>query len=224
MLYTGREVFLHLFKRWRFFNIIDANHMPAELGGLPPLRLVVHASAALLERGDIVETVRAALAESGMAPERLLLGIQTPATRADRDRTAATVDALAGLGVRLVLDDFGSGDLHPSMVLEQPVGTVRLSAGDGGASDRSGAILGSGLIGFARGAGLDVIVDAVADPVDALAWRHRGADLLIGPAFAAPVAAEDVATTLDLLAFRRRSGTLFPDPAVPSGPGGPSGA
>ena len=96
------------------------------------------------------------------------------------------------------------------------VNTERLSAPDSGSRRKGDGVIGSGLIGFAHGAGLDVIVDAVADPADAAdatAWRDRGADHLIGPAFANAVAAEDVPATLDLLAFRRRSGTLFADRA-----------
>ena len=50
-----------------------------------------------------------ALAQSGLAPQRLELEITESALLADTAATAATLHALRRFGVRIALDDFGTG-------------------------------------------------------------------------------------------------------------------
>ena len=74
-----------------------------------PLRVAVNLSALQFTRGGLVDTVRLALARSGLPGERLELEITESLLLDDRERTLSTLTELRRLGVRIAMDDFGSG-------------------------------------------------------------------------------------------------------------------
>lgn len=78
------------------------------------LRVAVNVSPVQFAQDDLVERVRRALADTGLAPERLELEI-TEATllydegKQEPGHVVATLERLKALGVRIVMDDFGTG-------------------------------------------------------------------------------------------------------------------
>lgn len=74
-----------------------------------PLQVAVNVSARHLTDAHIVETVRAALAETGLSAERLCAEVTETAVFADVPAAAEHLRALAALGVKISLDDFGTG-------------------------------------------------------------------------------------------------------------------
>jgi diguanylate cyclase (GGDEF)-like protein/PAS domain S-box-containing protein len=95
------------------------------LGPLAPRRLAVNLSRAQLQRGAMVEDVRAALQDNGMAPAQLQLEI-TESLAAQDERVQATLRELKGLGVMLALDDFGTGYSSLACLHQLPVDTVKI--------------------------------------------------------------------------------------------------
>ncbi len=75
----------------------------------PPYRISVNVSAVQLCDPGFVETVRATLASSGLAPARLELEMTETAVFNDRDQVLRTLTDLKAMGVGLALDDFGVG-------------------------------------------------------------------------------------------------------------------
>jgi len=69
----------------------------------------VNLSAVQFSGGKLVETVRAALAGSGLAPERLELEITESVLLQESADTLKTLHQLRDLGVRIAMDDFGTG-------------------------------------------------------------------------------------------------------------------
>jgi EAL domain-containing protein (putative c-di-GMP-specific phosphodiesterase class I) len=74
-----------------------------------PLQLAVNLSPIQFHQADLVELVRATLAETGLDPNRLELEITEGVLIDDYERAIAILTALKSLGVRIVLDDFGTG-------------------------------------------------------------------------------------------------------------------
>jgi diguanylate cyclase (GGDEF)-like protein len=72
------------------------------------LRLAVNLAPSQLEPG-LADSVTIALGATGLAPERLELELREEALVGDDAAARDALAALQGLGVRLVLDDFGSG-------------------------------------------------------------------------------------------------------------------
>lgn len=94
--------------------------------GDEPLRVAVNVSSHQLRSGSLVENVRAALAESGLPPQRLELEITESAFVDDLGAAAETLAALRRMGVRIALDDFGTGFSSLSYLRKLPVQVVKI--------------------------------------------------------------------------------------------------
>ena len=75
----------------------------------PPLTVSVNLSARQLADPGLVKMVTAALADVGLAPDRLCLEVTESTLAADAEAASSTVLRLKALGVRLAIDDFGTG-------------------------------------------------------------------------------------------------------------------
>ncbi len=73
------------------------------------LRLAVNLSPDQFRNGDVVESVVAALADSGLAPHRLELEITESLLLQNEESTLRTLHRLKSLGVSIAMDDFGTG-------------------------------------------------------------------------------------------------------------------
>ncbi len=74
-----------------------------------PLRIAVNLSPRQLHRPDLPALVLEVLTTTGLAPERLELEITETALFDDFDRALEGLRRLKGLGVRIAMDDFGTG-------------------------------------------------------------------------------------------------------------------
>ncbi|HET7525431.1 MAG TPA: EAL domain-containing protein, partial [Burkholderiaceae bacterium] len=74
-----------------------------------PLMVAVNLSAAQFRNDDLPGTVTDALADAGLAPERLEVEITESLLMVDTDRVVRALHALSALGVRIAMDDFGTG-------------------------------------------------------------------------------------------------------------------
>ena len=77
--------------------------------GVAGLELSCNVAPRQLLHGRVFDDVRAALAVSGVAPERLTLEITENAMVGDSESAIAKLDQLKGLGVQVAIDDFGMG-------------------------------------------------------------------------------------------------------------------
>jgi len=81
-----------------------------EAAGWPDkLRIAVNLSPAQFRGGELQGAVARALGASGLAPQRLELEVTESVMMQDREVAFATLRRLRELGVRIALDDFGSG-------------------------------------------------------------------------------------------------------------------
>jgi diguanylate cyclase (GGDEF)-like protein/PAS domain S-box-containing protein len=74
-----------------------------------PIWVAVNLSPVQFRDGALLDTVVAALRESGLPPHRLELEITETALLRDDEATLLVLRALRALGVRIALDDFGTG-------------------------------------------------------------------------------------------------------------------
>ena len=91
-----------------------------------PLQISVNVSAKQIIDPSFVSTVLSALRESGLAPWLLELEFTETAVSANSDRAAAVVSELRALGVRIAVDDFGTGYNSLEMLRHYAVDTLKL--------------------------------------------------------------------------------------------------
>jgi diguanylate cyclase (GGDEF)-like protein len=103
----------------------QAAQWTVDYGPAAPSRLNVNVSAAQLYEPGFATEVAAALADSGLPPHRLTLEI-TETMAATLVGSVPHLAALRGLGVRISLDDFGTGQSSLSLLQTCPADELKL--------------------------------------------------------------------------------------------------
>ena len=94
--------------------------------GLIDCPVAVNVSGVQFQRQNFVELVAAALGESGLKPQLLELELTESVMMAPNARTDETIRRLRELGVRLSIDDFGTGFSSLSYLKRLPVEKVKI--------------------------------------------------------------------------------------------------
>ena len=167
--------------------------------GYDGLSLAVNISAVQFWRGDLLETVAAAIRESGIAPGKLELEITETVMMEFPDIVAEKISALKRLGVRIALDDFGTGYSSLSYLNRFAVDTLKVDRSFIQAipHDRSVCVMVSAIVNLARSLGLTVVVEGT-ETEEQVAWLSRlGPIEAQGFLFSRAVPADGVQALLD---------------------------
>ncbi|MEO8586043.1 MAG: EAL domain-containing protein [Acidobacteriota bacterium] len=132
-------------------------------GAEGPWFVAVNLSARQFQRGDLVGTVESALASSGLPANRLELEITESVATGDIQEAIATLRRLREMGVRVVLDDFGTGHWSLAYLKSLPLDAIKIDRTfvaeiPGSAADAS---LVMAILEMARGLSLRVIAEGV---------------------------------------------------------------
>ena len=90
------------------------------------IRIAVNLSPVQFRSRGLVQAVIAALAHSGLAPQRLELEITESVLLAETESNLATLHQLRGLGVRISMDDFGTGYSSLSYLRAFPFDKIKI--------------------------------------------------------------------------------------------------
>ncbi|GIZ50439.1 putative bifunctional diguanylate cyclase/phosphodiesterase [Noviherbaspirillum aridicola] len=94
--------------------------------GLPRMSMAVNLSPAQFAHERLVNDIADALAQTGLAPELLEIEITEAMVFHDPARAAATLRAVKALGVKLAIEDFGTGYATLGQLREFPVDTLKV--------------------------------------------------------------------------------------------------
>jgi len=123
----------------------------------------VNLSAKDFRNQDIIQQVRLALKNSGLAPQRLELEVTETALLDDKALTASYIEELKTIGVRIALDDFGTGYSSLSYLHRLPLNKVKIDRSfvlDLGYNNRSLELL-KNVVTLCRALGLSVTIEGV---------------------------------------------------------------
>jgi diguanylate cyclase (GGDEF)-like protein/PAS domain S-box-containing protein len=175
--------------------------------GLPPMRMAVNLSARQFQRRDLLDTVAAALAETGLAPEYLQLEITEGAAMQDVDQTLAILRELREAGVQLSIDDFGTGHSSLSYLKRFPIDVVKIDQSfvQDLTLDPNDAAIASTIIVMAHNLGLKVIAEGVETAEQLAFLRERDCDEMQGFLFSRAAPAPELDQMLRRNGRRSRS-------------------
>jgi diguanylate cyclase (GGDEF)-like protein/PAS domain S-box-containing protein len=128
-----------------------------------PLQIAVNLSPAQFMHGDVVNLVHSILLESGLAPGRLELEITEGVLIEDFDRGVALLRRLKALGVRISMDDFGSGYSSLSYLQAFPFDKIKIDRAfviNLGRNPQSAAII-RAVIGLGHGLEMSIVAEGV---------------------------------------------------------------
>ncbi|MGY2050275.1 putative bifunctional diguanylate cyclase/phosphodiesterase [Methylobacterium sp. JK268] len=130
------------------------------------LRIAVNVSPLQVRGGGFAPILEETLLRTGLAPQRLELEITESVLLVGEDRTRAELDRWKALGVRVALDDFGSGYSSLSYLGAFPIDKIKIDRTfigrfDPAAPDAApGAIL-NAIINLGRALGLTVTAEGI---------------------------------------------------------------
>lgn len=174
----------------------EAAHLQRLPGASPELTVSVNLSPRQLEDPGLVDDVAHALAESGIAPSTLVLELTESELTADLAAAAPLLFRLKALGVRLALDDIGTGYSRWSYLRSFPVDILKLDRELIASDDSADARLTRALLGLGRELELATVAEGIERPEQLDELRRMGCDIGQGYLFARPMDASQLAWEL----------------------------
>jgi diguanylate cyclase (GGDEF)-like protein len=170
-----------------------------EAKGWPDLYVAVNLSPVQVRDHAIVDLVRSALADSGVPPERLMLEITEGVLIDNPDEMVKRIGDLHALGVRIALDDFGSGYSNLGYLQRFPLDKLKIDRSFVIALGNSanGGVIIQAIVALGRALGLTVVVEGVETEQQRVLLRLAGCDEMQGFLFARPAPAKAIDRLLE---------------------------
>ena len=158
------------------------------------MRLSVNISAVQFRRGDLAQTVRMVLEESGFDPSMLCLELTESLLMADTAHAQEKLEELRSLGLALSLDDFGTGYSSLSYLSRLPVQELKVDQSfirrlHHAATD---AAVVNTIIAMGQELGLELVAEGVETEEQRNHLSGRGCTSMQGFLFSKPLPAADL--------------------------------
>jgi diguanylate cyclase len=158
-----------------------------------PVPVAVNLAAPVLARDGIVDLVAELLTQHRLPPHRLIVEVTESAVMTQPERSADRLRRLRSLGVRVAMDDFGTGYTSLALLTRLPLDELKLDRSFVERIDEppSRAIV-DAVARMAKGLRLTLVAEGVEDRRTAEILAGAGFDLLQGYHFGRPMPADRV--------------------------------
>ena len=155
----------------------------------PPLMLAVNLSTRQLREPGLVETFRRIIEETGIDPTGVCLELTETVLMEDPDLYLQPLLDLKALGLRLAVDDFGTGHASLSYLKRFPFDILKIDRSfvRGLGRDAADRAIVRGVIDMAHALDLQVVAEGIEDREHLVQLRALGCDLAQGYHFARPL-------------------------------------
>ncbi len=179
--------------------------------GFAPLRIGVNLSLRQFQQSNLVETVSRILTGSQLEPQYLELELTESMLMENAEQTIETLLRLRNLGVKISIDDFGSGYSSLSHLKNLPIDTLKIDRAfvTDVAVNASDTAIVKTIITLARNLGLKTIAEGVETEAQSALLSDLGCDEMQGYLFSKPLPADA------LESFLSRRFEMFGQPAAP---------
>jgi sensor c-di-GMP phosphodiesterase-like protein len=174
---------------------IDA---PKILGRIPNGFVSVNLSSSDLHSRDIIGSLRRLLSETGLEPSQLVLEA-TEHSFVDPKMALEIVREIRSLGIRVGIDDFGTGFSSLSYLTNLPMDFLKIDRAfvETVGSDSATSEVALHIVQMASSLKMDIIAEGVETEDQAAFFRDRGVRYAQGWLFARAMPADQVVTFLD---------------------------
>ncbi|HSW12670.1 MAG TPA: bifunctional diguanylate cyclase/phosphodiesterase [Solimonas sp.] len=150
--------------------------------GMAALSVAVNVSPRQFDESNLAERVRASLRETQFPPEQLQLEITENMLIRDPDTARDTINSLATMGVRVYIDDFGTGHSSISYLRKLPVAGIKIDQSfvSGLPHDESSTNITRTIIGLAQNMRLEIVAEGVETAEQARFLSDHGVQHLQG--------------------------------------------
>ena len=182
--------------------------------GLQPHHVSINVSPLQLARGDFAETIACALRSTGVRPELLEFELTEGVLMSGVADTARQIAEMSKIGVRLSVDDFGTGFSCLSYLHKLPLHTLKIDRDFVSrlldSNDDTRCIV-EAILTLARNLGLQTVAEGVENDEQLALLRAAGCDLIQGFLFSRPLTASDAERLLEA-DMRSRAGAAAGEP------------
>jgi diguanylate cyclase (GGDEF)-like protein/PAS domain S-box-containing protein len=156
--------------------------------------VAVNISALTLHDAGFPEFVRTCLHETGVGAQYLIVEMTESAAMRNIDRTCGVLREIRDAGVRVALDDFGSGQTALKHLKELPIDYVKIdrafTEGIGSDSRDEGVV--RAIVALSEGLGVPVVAEGISNVAQLLWLRQIGCTMAQGFAIGRPCAPNEV--------------------------------
>jgi diguanylate cyclase (GGDEF)-like protein len=166
--------------------------------GLKPITMAVNLSLGQFMDANLVEVVQNALERTGLSPKYLELEITESIAAQDSQNIARTMDRLKALGVRIAIDDFGSGYSSLDRFKALPVDKLKIAmrfVHGIGSNNKEEEII-KVILQLGRTFGIKVLAEGVEDKKQLLFLRENSCDEIQGFYYYKPLTADRMGEVL----------------------------
>jgi diguanylate cyclase (GGDEF)-like protein/PAS domain S-box-containing protein len=170
----------------------------ARAAAWPGVAVAVNISPVQFKSRRLVDSVRRALERTGIEPRRLELEVTEGVLLENTDQSVATLRDLRALGVRLSMDDFGTGYASLSYLLRFDFDKIKIDRSfvQGLADRRHADAIVRSVLRLAHSLGMEVCAEGVETRTQLEFLRAEGCDEVQGFLLGRPLAPEEVAARL----------------------------
>jgi len=159
------------------------------------IKLDIAVNISVRDLGDaaLPDLVRAALRRAGIEPGRLTLEVTENGVMTDPHRAIDVLDKLRAIGVRVAVDDFGTGHASLTYLKQLAIDELKIDKSfiTNYALDHSDGIIVRSTVDLAHNLGLWVVAEGVEDPATLEGLRAIGCDTAQGFYLSRPMPARE---------------------------------
>jgi diguanylate cyclase (GGDEF)-like protein len=158
--------------------------------GLSGVRMAINVSLVQFRDPQFLQRVRAALDETGIAPDRIELEITESVAMMEADTVIAILSELKAMGIQIAIDDFGTGFSSLSYLHRLPIDRLKIDRAfirDLDAQKGSGASIAQTVIRLGQSLGLSIIAEGIETEEQARQLIDLGCPLAQGFFYSRPV-------------------------------------
>ena len=154
-----------------------------------PLRLCVNVSALQIQRPNFANEVSEILQASGLPPDRLVVELTESALMQKPEQGSYAMEQLQQMGVRIAMDDFGTGHSSLNYVSVLPISMLKIDRSFvlNCTKRKTDASILAAIVTMGHAMGLKVLAEGVETEEQATMLREQGCDEVQGFLYSRPI-------------------------------------